>query len=269
MPDFSKYPLGAIPSPPDKRDYRVQSANYVIAADLPARYAVSHHQPVRNQAHEGTCVGHALASGVMGHLQQLKPTPDAPFGRTLSVRDAYEGARQVEHVSGEGAFPRAALKYAQKTGLCLEAEWPYQAGDRGAPAAAADTSRACNRIGSYAAVNLAIIDMKAAMTLHGALMVVVPVVDGFYQPNGAGFVRYEGGRHGYHAVVLVGWDDATKAFRVRNSWGTGWGQGGYCWLPYEYPITEAWSVTSALTAEPAPRPPPERPWWAWFLPWWQ
>lgn len=51
---------------------------------------------------------------------------------------------------------------------------------------------------------------------------------------------------GGHAVVAVGYDDAktienpfcgekTKgAFLIRNSWGTGWGEQGYGWLPYEY-----------------------------------
>jgi C1A family cysteine protease len=51
---------------------------------------------------------------------------------------------------------------------------------------------------------------------------------------------------GGHGVVAVGYDDnltitnaicnsKTKgAFLIRNSWGTGWGDVGYGWLPYEY-----------------------------------
>ena len=30
-----------------------------------------------------------------------------------------------------------------------------------------------------------------------------------------------------HAVVLVGWDDATDTWIMKNSWGTGWGESGY------------------------------------------
>jgi len=49
-----------------------------------------------------------------------------------------------------------------------------------------------------------------------------------------------------HAIVAVGYDDnkkirntlcnkeTTGAFLIRNSWGTGWGDGGYGWLPYDY-----------------------------------
>ena len=52
---------------------------------------------------------------------------------------------------------------------------------------------------------------------------------------------------GGHAVVAVGYDDKKKirnnlsgtvettgALLIRNSWGTGWGDLGYGWLPYEY-----------------------------------
>ncbi len=51
---------------------------------------------------------------------------------------------------------------------------------------------------------------------------------------------------GGHAVIAVGYDDKKEirrsptteptkgALLIRNSWGTGWGDGGYGWLPYEY-----------------------------------
>ncbi len=39
---------------------------------------------------------------------------------------------------------------------------------------------------------------------------------------------------GGHAVLAVGYDDASQRFIVRNSWGSGWGMGGYCTMPYSY-----------------------------------
>ncbi|RJQ51637.1 MAG: cysteine protease [Actinobacteria bacterium] len=64
---------------------------------------------------------------------------------------------------------------------------------------------------------------------------------------------------GGHAVAAVGYDDnleienssspgaASKgALLIRNSWGTGWGEEGYGWLPYEYVLrglaTDWWSL---------------------------
>lgn len=40
--------------------------------------------------------------------------------------------------------------------------------------------------------------------------------------------------HGYHAVCIVGYDDAKKWWIVRNSWGALSGDGGYYYIPYTY-----------------------------------
>ena len=39
---------------------------------------------------------------------------------------------------------------------------------------------------------------------------------------------------GGHAVMAVGYDDSQGRFIVRNSWGDGWGMGGYFTFPYAY-----------------------------------
>lgn len=35
---------------------------------------------------------------------------------------------------------------------------------------------------------------------------------------------------GFHALLLIGWDDTRQAWLVRNSWGADWGNDGYLWL---------------------------------------
>ena len=39
---------------------------------------------------------------------------------------------------------------------------------------------------------------------------------------------------GGHAVLAVGYDDATQRFIVRNFWGRKWGMAGYFTMPYGY-----------------------------------
>jgi C1A family cysteine protease len=59
---------------------------------------------------------------------------------------------------------------------------------------------------------------------------------------------------GGHCVVIVGYDDTmsgpagTGYFIVRNSWGTGWGQSGYFYMPYSVinnanMSSDFWAVT--------------------------
>jgi len=43
-----------------------------------------------------------------------------------------------------------------------------------------------------------------------------------------------GMQHAYHAMILVGYDDSKKAFRIRNSWGNDWGDDGSIWVDYEF-----------------------------------
>lgn len=50
-----------------------------------------------------------------------------------------------------------------------------------------------------------------------------------------------------HCMLVVGYDDALNAFRVRNSWGETWGDCGHLWLAYDYlrsvdPDFDAWST---------------------------
>ncbi|MGZ8544142.1 MAG: C1 family peptidase [Flavisolibacter sp.] len=42
-------------------------------------------------------------------------------------------------------------------------------------------------------------------------------------------------QHGRHAVCIIGYDDDQYggAFEIMNSWGTGWGNGGFTWVPYD------------------------------------
>jgi C1A family cysteine protease len=39
---------------------------------------------------------------------------------------------------------------------------------------------------------------------------------------------------GGHCMVITGYNDETQHFTVCNSWGTGWGKNGMCYIPYIY-----------------------------------
>jgi C1A family cysteine protease len=76
------------------------------------------------------------------------------------------------------------------------------------------------------------------------------VYNSIYQAENDGMIPYPVNSDdiiGGHAVVAVGYDDTLKicneargseetkgAFIIRNSWGTGFGDHGYCYLPYDY-----------------------------------
>lgn len=50
-----------------------------------------------------------------------------------------------------------------------------------------------------------------------------------------------GGPNG-HVVLIVGYDDTTRMFRVKNSWSAAWADGGYAWVSYDYVLAAVQGV---------------------------
>ena len=62
-----------------------------------------------------------------------------------------------------------------------------------------------------------------------------------------------------HELVIVGYDDGRQAFKVENSWGTSWDEGGFGWIGYDAAkadINEALIMDVGVTP---PRPDPVPP----------
>ena len=78
--------------------------------------------------------------------------------------------------------------------------------------------------------------IKQAIYDHGPVAVAICTGSSFQRYSGGVFQTDESWRCGEgkvnHAVVLVGWDDADQAWVMRNSWGPGWGEGGYMRIRY-------------------------------------
>lgn len=47
------------------------------------------------------------------------------------------------------------------------------------------------------------------------------------------------------AITCYGWQG--NYWKIQNSWGTSWGNGGTCLLDMNYPLSEAWSITDKIT----------------------
>jgi hypothetical protein len=76
--------------------------------------------------------------------------------------------------------------------------------------------------------------IKQAIYDYGPVSVAVHVNSAFGGYSGGVFNAHTGGTIN-HAVVLVGWDDhqgSDGVWFLRNSWGTGWGEGGYMRIEY-------------------------------------
>ncbi|NUO50676.1 MAG: C1 family peptidase [Polyangiaceae bacterium] len=213
---------------------------------------------VLDQGHLGACVPSAGMQAIrMAQKRQGDAKPELG-----SVLFGYYAARSVDHTTGldAGTQPRSFFRAINKVGFPPETLWPYS--DRGGPEApyrkmpSASAFRAAFDQHSPT-VYRRISDVGGAriLSLMRALADGFPIVFGllvdsvfmdgefdarvpFYGMNPRKMV-------GGHAMVLVGYKGA--AFRVVNSWGSGWGDSGFCWLDAEVMMAarDIWAVERA------------------------
>jgi hypothetical protein len=94
--------------------------------------------------------------------------------------------------------------------------------------------------------------MKASLANRNAILIGMKVYSSFYYLQGSGSVYQPNinseSNEGGHAVTIVGYDDNKYggAFKIINSWGINWGDGGYFWLPYSY-VSDLIMVSYVLT----------------------
>jgi len=231
-----KLGYGWLPDLPDHRDL-LYSAIRMAPPTLPTIVDMGHIcSPVENQGALGSCTGNALA----GALEFLEKKDDVHF-MNLSRLFIYYNERVIEHStkSDSGAMIRDGIKTLKKQGVCSEKKWPYRISKF-----AVKPSPACYK----EALNHQITSYHRLLTLNdmrGCLAEGFPFVFGFTVYES--FESQEVARSGVvsmptpneraiggHAVLAVGYDDSKQRFLVRNSWGSGWGMGGYFTLPYDY-----------------------------------
>jgi hypothetical protein len=117
------------------------------------------------------------------------------------------------------------------------------------PPAAAIDPQVCHRR-SLRRINVTTTDIKPVLAGGQPVMLgiqmslpLLQTTDGFIAVPTPAEMLAEG-----HAMLVVGYDDGAAGqghYIVRNSWGTGWGDAGYAYLPYDYLVRyggEAWLI---------------------------
>jgi hypothetical protein len=270
--------LSCWPSPWDPRDFkfaRIAQAFGWAAVQLPSEWSFRPNlPPAWDQGPLGTCVAAASCWGVKA-WQEIQQGDFPSDG--LSVAFLYAMCKQRDGIPDlAGTYPRVALKVLQGVGTCTEAELPYSwlKSDRNVPAPPSHLTLLAERwkIKTYAAVcssgdtnrTGAETAIKQAIYTQGPVLAAVLVCENFLDPRRPDYLLPlpRGRVLGGHAVALTGWSDRLQAFELRNSWGMGWGDNGYAWLPYQWLTArdldlgywyffEAWSALDVVIAKPA------------------
>ncbi|WP_052487760.1 C1 family peptidase [Gordoniibacillus kamchatkensis] len=233
-----KYPLKK--EPRDLRDYHFMSATYVRPADLPEQIDLRPHlSPVVDQGPLGSCTANAIVSGLREYLLLQSRDSFTPLSRLF----LYWHERELEGHIGEdsGAYIRDGMKVLQQLGVCPERDYPYRVdhfADR--PTVQAETDARAYRIAEYHRV-LDLDALKAALAEQQPVVIGLLLYESFESPEVASTGKVPLPRKtrervlGGHAMLAVGYKNQARGqgyVIVRNSWGEGWGDHGYCYIPY-------------------------------------
>ena len=248
--------------PPDERDLKLMAAPPVRLprrADLRDRCP-----PVFDQGQLGSCTAQA---GVAAYMM-LTDTQVMMSRLYLYYMERYlEGTIAKD----AGATMRTIGKALSQYGICHERLWPYDISKyRIDPPDIADAD-AKDRWGVIYRSPNGVRQIKQMLADGTPVMIGLSIYDSFEsaETSRTGVVQMPDTDKekllGGHAVLIVGYDDDFSLqarsgclfsffnkintaelgghFIVRNSWGEGWGDEGYFYLPYEY-------VTHGLAFDP-------------------
>lgn len=187
--------------------------------------------PARDQGLRCTCT--AFAASDLNRSVAGAPGELSPEFLYLSA-----GALMSGWAPGKGVFPWATMNVLRSIGQPLEADCPYQPQDpttAGAPTAPVGKSMFKSDLATHSEVMQSVVDRLNDG--HPAAL-VARVTDTFFVPTN-GVVDATGGivPNSTHVVLATGWGASAttgRYLRVRNSWGTGWGDQGYAWLPEKF-----------------------------------
>jgi len=160
-----------------------------------------------------------------------------------------------------------ALDLLKTAGAPTLSEYPYVETDCARPASADQVRQGSEfRISGWSAL-----DSRRPDDAKGQLSRGNPVVFGMDVSerfeNLTGSEIYDdttAPRTGGHAMVLVGYSEQRQAFKVMNSWGTRWGDGGFGWVSYRAvrqlsQLMFVMDVPDYVPPAPSPPGPPAPP----------
>lgn len=202
--------------------------------------------PVRDQGSCGSCWAFGSTQAYENNIKRMDSALiDLSEQQIVSCDNAYNGCGGGDFAfdwmiangqTTEDKFPYTASNARCKTGLPLATAKPLRWGYVGGSTTTPSTDA-----------------VKTAIMQYGTIAATVHAGNG-WSVNSSGVLGGCGGGTTNHIIAITGWDDAINggSWRMKNSWGTSWGQGGYAWVKYG-----CWSIADEaawITYKDTPTP---------------
>ena len=244
---------GWVPDLPDQRDHMFAGPSAVMAT-LPTQIDLRPKcPPVVDQGPLGSCTANAIANA--HRFDQLRQAPKKSFMPSRLFIYYNERVMEGTVASDSGAMIRDGIKSVAQLGVCNETGWPYNiAKFKTKPSAALYKKALAHQALTYQRLMQTSVQMKSCLATGFPFVFGFTVYESFETQAVAktGVVPMPGSAEktlGGHAVLAVGYDDASQRFIVMNSWSDKWGMKGYFTIPYAYLVepglaSDFWTVST-------------------------
>ena len=240
--DGSQRSLKGYKSAKPSADAKKYSENRYKESELPRKVDLRKYlTAVEDQGQTSSCVANAVA-GAYEYLAKMHTGEDYDVSRMfIYYNGRYEGTEEGGKIEDSGCYIQHAIEGLKKWGACAEANYPFDTAIvNDEPYQENYDEAAAFKVEDMAAVPTDLYAWKHSLAEGHPIIFGINLYKSFDKQRKKGVVpmpsETEAGResHGGHAMLAVGYSDKDKVFIVRNSWGEGWGDKGYCYIPYDY-----------------------------------
>ncbi len=255
---------------------RMTSSNY---ASLPAKYSLEKYAPTPgDQGPYGTCTAFATAFHARSIMtaKMLDITDKAMINELIhSPTWVYELIKDDnDRDCSGGSNPILAMELLKAEGCPTLKTLPYAC----SPTIPNKVRAEANQfklldynilfLPDETDLQFKVNSTRKALSEGTPVVLCFKVPDSFYRSESVWIPKSSdtgpSGQHGLHAMCIVGYDDSFQggAFRVLNSWGPDWADGGYVWIRYQdygdWAIGAIQGIPEPIKKpEPQPEPKPQ------------
>jgi len=173
--------------------------------------------PVKNQGSCGSCWAFSTTGTVEGFIVAKGGSLPNLSEQQLVDCDRVGGCQGCS-----GGLPSAALKWiAQNKGLCSQSDYAYTGRD-------GTCRKTCKPVATISSSAGGKGEQSLQTALDKTPVSIALDASGGFQSYKSGVFSGPCGTRLNHAVLAVGY--TSQYWMVKNSWGTGWGSGGYIWM---------------------------------------
>jgi hypothetical protein len=218
--------------------------------------------PAGSQAPQNACSGWVVGYALKSYHESVEEGWSTwSFWTGANLNNTFSPAYVYNQINGgvdEGAMLPVCLALVKTSGVCRWPRMPFDPADfTRQPSEIAHRDAQKYRIDFFGYVPPDNLDAIKGFLAGGFPLVVGMMSDPDFEALKKDDVwsTYDPGQGELHAVMVVGYDDRKKAFKVFNSWGNDWGRKGFGWVAYDlWPdvVLEVFAVKDAKNDPLAP-----------------